>query len=310
MKPIEIKLGTLYLIVSNSVTANIFHIVDQISEWSVYCHKQYSKYFRDMGGLSHNDLEMLQKHKELRKKRGWGGCLEQTFYTNLILDEALKEGIKSGYISEEEATIEKEILTNFTTRIKKVMENEESYVRAFQERLIHENEKLLEFSTLITRFCLNISIEVPVFLIANPDDRNFGGGYNGERLTLEIPREADPYPMFLHELMHAFLKPHQDLFREIIKEEKTLDLETLGEGIAYALSPGIYHVGGHCSDPLKDQVLDDDKKGKKLEDPYVRFRRFGLTLRPLLIEALHEDHQTIQTFLPNVVKMWRTIIMS
>lgn len=95
------------------------------------------------------------------------------------------------------------------------MDNEESYVRAFKERLVHEKNKLLEFTKRVSRFCMNISIEVPVFLIVNPDDRNLGGGFNGGRLSLEIPREADPYPMFLHELMHAFLEPHKDILKKL-----------------------------------------------------------------------------------------------
>jgi len=307
MKPLEIKVDTLHLTISNSITATIFHIVDQISEWNEFCHIQYTAYFRKIGGFSQEDTEMLQKHKRIRTKRGWGGGFEQTFYINLSLDEALESGIKSGYISEEEAIIEREILTHFTDRIKKILETEGPYVKAFQERLVHEKQKLLEFSSLISRFFLGISIEVPVFLIVNPDDRNYGGGYNGERLTLEIPRDVDPFPMFLHELMHAYLKPHQKILREIVEKEKTLDIGTLGEGIAYALSPGIYHGGAPNDDPLKDKVLNDEKKGKKLEDPYVRYRRYGLALRPLLLDAFQDECQTILTFLPNAVKIWRTI---
>lgn len=76
MKPINIDLGELRLIVSYSVTANIFHIVDQISEWSPFCHKQYIKYFQDTGGFTQQDLELLQQYRELREKRSWGGGLE------------------------------------------------------------------------------------------------------------------------------------------------------------------------------------------------------------------------------------------
>ena len=48
-------------------------------------------------------------------------------------------------------------------------------------------------------------LSVPVFLLANPDDHNMGGGYNGGRLTLEVPRKSDALPTFFHELMHAFV---------------------------------------------------------------------------------------------------------
>ena len=104
--------------------------------------------------------------------------------------------------------------------------------------------------------------------------------------------------------MHAFLEPHKDVLNRNIEEEKTLDLETLCEGIAYALSPGIYHSNIPNSDPLHEQVMKDIKNGRSLHDPYVRFRRFGLALRPLLIEALQDEAQTIQTFLPRAIQIW------
>lgn len=50
--------------------------------------------------------------------------------------------------------------------------------------------------------------------------------------------------------------------------------------------------------------MNDIVNGRSLDDPYVRFRRFGLALRPLLTKALQDEDQTIQTFLPSVLQIW------
>jgi hypothetical protein len=39
--PKSLDLGGLVLSVSDAPTAQIFHIVDQLSQWDVYTHKQY-----------------------------------------------------------------------------------------------------------------------------------------------------------------------------------------------------------------------------------------------------------------------------
>jgi hypothetical protein len=58
-----------------SRTAQLFHVVDQLSEWSPYCHRQYGRYFGSAagGGLSAQDREMLKRHAAVRQKRPWGG---------------------------------------------------------------------------------------------------------------------------------------------------------------------------------------------------------------------------------------------
>jgi hypothetical protein len=39
--PKRVDLGGLVLVLSDAPPAQIFHIVDQLSQWDVYAHKQY-----------------------------------------------------------------------------------------------------------------------------------------------------------------------------------------------------------------------------------------------------------------------------
>ena len=66
--------GPLTLRVSTSRTAHLFHVVDQLSAWSPFCHRQYRSYFEDdaNGGLSEEDRQLLGQHADLRGSRDGG----------------------------------------------------------------------------------------------------------------------------------------------------------------------------------------------------------------------------------------------
>ena len=61
--PVRFTAGQLKLDVYISKTAQLFHVVDQISQWSEFSHQQYVRYFRSVdGGLSEGDLKLLAEH--------------------------------------------------------------------------------------------------------------------------------------------------------------------------------------------------------------------------------------------------------
>ena len=300
--------GPLRIDVHISRTAHLFHIVDQLSSWSQFCHAQYGRYIEQKGeNLSSLERELLQKHATLRKAKGWGGGLEQTFYTSLDLEAALKQGVETGRLSADQAALERQVLTQFAPRIEKLMKEEEETLRRFATRLGAEKESLASFAEQTSAFFRKAQVSVPLYLIANPDLRNCGGGYNGGRMTLEIPREYDIYPIFLHEVFHAFTEAQKPLLEKAVLRAPGLDYETLNEGLAYAISPGLFHPQTSSEDPLQDEVIADLEARKPLSDAYTRFRRFGLALRPLLEEALGENGSSIDAFLPRAVDAWRVL---
>ena len=300
----RIEVGPLHLDVYVSRTATLFHIVDQLSEWSYYCHRQYGRAFAP---LSDADQAMLEMHKGVRKEHPWGKGLEQTFYSPLPLEEALKSGITQGWLSPTEGAVEHDVLLHFAPRIDALLTAQSGALSAFRERLRHELAGRSQVIKEFARFTGKAPDVVPAYLLPNPDPHNIGGGYNGGRLTIEIPTAGDAVPTALHELFHAFLGLRSSDIESAVAGVHGLDAETLNEGLAYAFSPGIVHREPADDDPLSRLVSEDFAAGKPMSDAFTRFHRYALALQPLLKDALADERQTLSTFLPRAVDVWRAL---
>ncbi|MBW8035899.1 MAG: hypothetical protein FVQ79_09780 [Planctomycetes bacterium] len=299
--------GPLQLDIYISSTAHIFHVVDQIAQWSEFCHRQYISYFEGMkGGLSKDDQDLLAQHQAIRRVHGWGQGLEQTFYTSLDLDSALDLGIKEGHLTKEEAETERRILTHFKERVERLLLEEMPTLNRFVQKLLAQQSNIVTFANDTSQFVSSDKLTVPIYLLANPHERNCGGGFNGGRLTLEIAKSYDMYPTLLHELFHAFLRTKQEAIDNAARSVPGLDTETLSEGLAYAYNPGIIHAGD--SDQLLSKVSSLMAKGASLKDSYTRFNMYGLALRPLLKESLFGKRQTLEDFLPRATDAWLVLI--
>ena len=261
----------------------------------------------DALGLSDEDRSMLDRHAAVRSERGWGGGLEQTFYTPLDLEAALKLGVEKKHLDEYQAKIEGEVLAHFAPRVDKLLRAERPRLNAFAKRLKEYAPRLKDFATQASRLFGDAKHTLPIHLIANPADHDMGGGYNGERLTLEIPRKSDAFPTLLHEVFHAFLFPRMKDLEKAAEGVKGLDAQTLNEGLAYAISPGLFHNSGPKSDPLALRVREYRAGGAGLEDSYARFHMFGLALRPLVKDALEKEGETFERLLPRAIDAWRVL---
>jgi hypothetical protein len=298
-----ITAGPLTLEIAVSSTANLFHAVDQISQWSEYCHRQYVSYFDSLeGGLSAEDREALSQHSAVRKKHGWGGGLEQTFYVATDIETALAKGVKDGMITGAEADIERRVLARFKVRVDRLMSDQSQTLRGFAKAAAERRSELESFAVVLGRFVGCKQMTIPVFIIANPSETVIGGGFNGGKLALEIATRTDSYPTLLHELVHAFIRTKQGVIEAAARTAAELNSETLSEGLSYAYNPGIVHAGG--SDPLMKTVSDYMFRGSTLKDSYTRFNMYGLALRRLLEPALSDKNQTLETFLPRAVDAW------
>lgn len=291
-----------------SRTANLFHVVDQMSEWSQYCHKQYGRWWtKTYGPYSDEDRQLLAEYSEVRKRKGWGGGLEQSLYVSADLDQALSDAVSAGRLTQSEADTERKVLLHFAPGIDKLTEELKDAGDAFLAKLRDKKEDLASFAAKAGRLFGTKSIDVPVFLIPDPDDNSRGGGFNGGVISLEIPPKTDMFPILLHECFHAFINPKKDRLNEVVKGVDGLDEETLNEGIAYAIAPGLLHDSGRV-DPLRDEALYDVKQGKQLgTDSYMRFHWYALALRPLVQEALDDPNATLDTFLPRAIDAWRVL---
>ncbi len=296
-----LEVGPLSIEIHISPTAHAFHIVDQLADWSPFCHQQYRDYFSN---LSARDIELLEEHAQVRRAKSWGQGLEQTFYSDLTILEALREGVDSGLLTQSQADIEARVLGHFGERAATLMRQDMENLKRFVTQLHEKNDDLVRFSEKAGRFCRTPELSVPVYLIASPDNFSSGGGYNGGRLTIEVPRKGSAFNVFLHEIMHAFMREQEALLKDAADSCPGLDLEKLNEGIAYALSPGMLHNQGSDADPLMTRVASDIEAKKGLDDPYVCSNRYGLALRPLLRTALDDEDCDLAEFLPAATDAW------
>lgn len=299
---VVIDAGRLKLDVTISETATLFHAVDQISQWSEFCHQQYVRYFDGLdGGLNEEDRKLLKEHAVIRSKYDWG-ALEPAFYTTDDLDTALDKAVKKKMLTEQEAQTEKSVLLHFKPQADRLALEEKQTLAQFIDKLAAKKQDLTTFSEMMSRFVGGAKLEIPFYIIANPDDNSMGGGYNGGRLTLEISGTRDAYPTMLHELFHAFVETKMDALEAACRSKSGPDTQTLSEGLAYAFNPGILHDGG--SDQLLQTVAGYPANKTALKDSYSRFNTYGLALRPLLKEALYDKPQTLEAFLPRTVDAW------
>ena len=109
----DVDIGGIVITVSDSWTAQVFHIVDQLSEWDEFCHRQYGRWATRTRLLDEQDRKLLQRHAELRHVRGWGKGFEQAFYVESSIEVAAENAVEAKLLSSEEAAIEKEILIFF-----------------------------------------------------------------------------------------------------------------------------------------------------------------------------------------------------
>jgi hypothetical protein len=305
----RVAVGSLTLEVHNaSRTAHLFHVIDQVSAWSEFCHAQYGRWWRaNYGPFTAKELQLLGHHASIRKRLGWNGGLERTFYVGGDLESALAKGQKSGVLTREDVIAEREAFDYFAPEIEVLMGSQREITAEFAKRILAKKTELRSFADKAARLFGSKPLSVPVYLIANPDDNSCGGGFNGGIIVLEIPGKADAFPTLLHETFHAFIQPRVKDLRAAAENVPGLDEQTLNEGLAYAISPGIVHSGGPGSDPLRDQVSSGYAADKRLEDSYTRFYRFGLALRPLVHESLEDKNQTLEKLLPRAVDAWRVL---
>lgn len=293
---IEVQVG--------SPTAHLFHVVDQLSGWSEYCHPQYKEYWlKTHGPFSVEETSLLAEHAKLRQRRGWGS-LEPIFFTPKDLEATLSDP----RLGAQDAAIERRVFAAFSQKITQLVKEEAEPANQFVAKIEAKKAELAIFAGHAARFFDVKSLRVPVYVLANPSDGWIGGGYNGGVLTLEVPRKADAFPSFLHELFHAFLEKHIPAMTAASKGVTGLDAQTLNEGFAYALSPGLLHNGGPDFDPLSYQVNSHFKAGMLLSDSYTRFNRFGLALRPLVKSALADPKATFTEVLPKAVSTWQAVV--
>ena len=242
----------------------------------------------------------------MRARRGWGSGLEQTFYTPLALEEAVEHGLAEGWIDFADADTELQVLEHFAGPVERLLEAERARLLAFRARIEREAPELEAFARRLAALVGGAPPVVPVFLLANPSAHDFGGGYNGGRLTIEVPARADAFGTFLHEIFHSFLDLRRDdVERRVEGVDERLDYQTMNEGLAHAISPGLYPVPDEGADPLAQRVRRFEREGMGLDDYPLRVHGYALALRPLVRDVLDDEDVGFEALLDRAVEVWR-----
>lgn len=301
----EVDIGGIVLSVSDSWTAQVFHIVDQLSEWDDACHRQYGRWAAKALTLDGEDRELLRKHGVLRRARGWNKGFEEAFYVDDPIEAAADKAVEKGLLSRDEAAAEKLILLHFAPKLSVLRDAPQ--IARFKDRLAAEAKRLAPTVQKLVRFSeIEDTVKLPLFLIINPEEGNAGGGFNGGRLVLEIQDRPDPVPTLFHECFHALLWRHKETI-EAAAQSAGIRFGALNEGIAYAFGPG-----------LTDNILESDtiaqslaralrNREKAWPDAYVQAWAVALVIRPVLRAALDRD-ETFTSFLPKALAEWRTAV--
>jgi hypothetical protein len=300
----KVDLGGMVLLVSDAPTAQVFHIVDQLSQWDVYTHDQYARWAEATHLLDLRDRELLSQHAEMRKKRGWGHGFEQTFLVDDSIKDAAAKGIADHLLSASEGNTERDILLHFAPKLEPLMRQRRAEIAALQQQLVAEQARLTPLLVQLAHFAeVKQPPTVVVFLVANSEDHNGGGGADGGRLVVEVP-SLDTIGTLLHESLHQLLNPQKERIRPAA-EAAAIDYTVLNEGIAYAFYPGIM-ADTEQGDRLIEELVRMQLRGTQPSDPFLEFHLVAAVIRPLVRAALAHN-ETITTFLPIATAKWRSI---
>lgn len=297
--PKNLDLGGMVLSISDAPTAQIFHIVDQLSQWDIF--GQYARWATATHLLDQGDRELLKQHAEMRKKRGWGHGFEQTFLVEDSIEDAAAKGISAQLLSATEANTERDILLHFAPKLEPLLLQRETEIAALEQQLVAEQPRLTPLMLQLEHFAeVKNPPVVRVFLVANADEHNGGGGVEGGRLVVEVPL-LDTIGTLLHECLHQLLDSQKGSIRSAAEAAK-LDYMVLNEGIAYALYPGIM-ADTEEGDRLIEDLVRKQLRGAPASDPFLQFDLVAAVIRPLLRTALAQQ-ETITTFLPRATAKW------
>ena len=295
--------GPLRITFIHGPTAQLFHVVDELSAWHPRSLNPYVAWAATELPLDDAEHALLAAHAKLRRKRRWG-AIDQAFDVEAAVDDAAKAAALGKHLTAADAEAERTLLTHFAPRLMPLVEAQASALSSVEE---HFKETLPDFAPVATalgRLCeVTEDVPVPIVLAPDPSPTDGGSRFESNVLVVEVTSDDDPLPTLVHELFHALLMRRRSSFAiAATKCDEPIDEETLEEGVAYALAPGLMHAAG--TDPLADLVKSVE--GNRRAEPQVRDVRLGLALRDDLRAALG-GADTLVSFLGRACDAWAQV---
>jgi hypothetical protein len=223
--------GPVKLRFLSSETAAVFRVVDQLSGWSASGPKRFGAI-----KLTEEDKALLALHGEIRFRVGWQAT-HAAFAVEASIDEACRTAVALGLLNRADAEIERKVFHAFEQRVREWSAGRAAQLAAAVQRFSGEGSRLAQFAKEAARFSASTLRIVDVYLL--PSVEGADGAYTAGRIVLEVPPDATDDPL-IHELWHAFAGSHLAQYQRAVQGKPRLDVETLSEGIAYAVQPGLF----------------------------------------------------------------------
>jgi hypothetical protein len=307
-------MGPATLTLSISPTAQVFHIVDALSAWEAYRHSSpYEAWAGDEMPITADEKAMLARHAQRRSRRG-AGALDQAFLAEGPIAYAATRAVEQQLLSRADADDERATLDHFAPRLQGLLDAQRANLEATLERIAEVAPRVAPLVTEVARFVdVDAPLRLPVFLVSDPSSTRADAVLHGGAVAVEVlarsdaPPDVDALGTFFHALFHALLATKRESIAIAAKKcDEPVDEETLTEGLAYAVAPGLTsRVLGETTDPLARMVERD--RDRPLRVSFVRDERLGLALRAELSSALDGGSARLHDFYPDVCGAWAKV---
>ena len=181
----RIVVGPLTFDVTIARTAQVFYLVDQISNWTVHTHTQYAHWAEEQRILGDRERSLLEQHKHLREATRGYGPLESAFVSTLSIAAAADRARLDGILSAEDARTEASVLQGFEPIVKRYLDDAQPRLEAFCDRLKEQANTIGPFLSDVQAFAGTYTpLPIPLFVAFSPTPG--GGGYNGGIAWVEV----------------------------------------------------------------------------------------------------------------------------
>jgi hypothetical protein len=286
----------------DSPTAQVFHLIDELSGWSPPANAAYAEWAKKELPLDDGEQAMIAKHAKLRAKRRRGG-LDAAFDVNAPIAEAARAGVENKLLTAGDAAEEQALLEHFEPRLLPFLGAQAKTIGLLEAQIASELPRAAALLARVGRFC-EVTGTLRIHAVLVPSPSRGGGRASRTTIVLEVAAGEDPLPTFFHYLAHAILLQRRGtLAMGARKCKERVDDQTLEDALAYAIAPGLLPASDH--DRLRE-LADTDHAGS-LRDPRVRAERLGLAIRTDLSAALEGGGDTIASFVPAMCDAWANV---
>ena len=284
-----VTFGPLDLEIAVESRASMFHAVDQMAGYP-QTHSAFDS-IAFSPPLSGDEKEALAMHRAVRADHPAGSGLEEAYY--LGHSSSIDDGTRAK---------EDRVIARLSKRLKPFLGKGQPHVSSFAQTLREELPTYSPTFEAIGTLAGTPKRALPIALVARPGAGVGVATRDGGVLVVEVTEDEASLTPLVHEAVHALLDSRRDAIRAAASRcHSGLDSQTLEEGVAMAVAPGMIHDGARGDDPLSHAVASDNGK---FEGP-VRFRALGLAMRPAISHAL--DGGSFEGLLSDGCEAWKRI---